>query len=196
MDYKNGRIYKITSDSTDKIYIGSTCQPLYKRMGEHRCSYKRFLNGNKIKSTSYELIKLDDAIITLIEDYPCERKEQLHARERYHIELNKDICINKNIPTRTKKEWYEENKEGIAEKDKQYQDTNKEKIKEQKNEYYQCNKEKIKEQRKEYYYTNTEKIKEYKSKQITCECGKEFLIINKSRHEKSKLHIAFIQSHS
>lgn len=119
MDYKNGKIYKITSDSTDKIYIGSTCQPLYKRIGKHKNNYKNFINGIYHKTTSFELIKLGDAIITLIEDFPCERKEQLLARERYHIELNKSICINKFIPTRTYKEYYQDNNEKIAEYRKQ-----------------------------------------------------------------------------
>ena len=95
MDYKNGRIYKITSDSTDKIYIGSTCQSLSKRMTTHRENQKAFEKGKGTNCSSYELITLGDAIITLIEDYPCERKEQLRMRERYYIELNKDICINK-----------------------------------------------------------------------------------------------------
>jgi hypothetical protein len=182
MDYKNGRIYKITSNSCDKIYIGSTCQPLYKRMGKHRDSYKQFINGKHTgKATSYDLIALGDAIITLIEDYPCERKEQLHARERYHIELNKDICINKVIPTRTIKEYYQDNKKTLLKEHKEYR---------------QANKESIKEQRAEYYQQNIDKIKAIKNEKITCICGIVYSNSNKSRHEQSKKHLGFIQSQS
>jgi hypothetical protein len=166
MDYKNGRIYKITSDSTDKIYIGSTCQALSKRLTTHRNDYKCYVNGKRGKTTSFELIALGDAIITLIEDFPCERKEQLHARERYHIQLNKDICVNKHIPTRTQKEYRKEQ--------------------------YQNIKEKIAEQQKEYRNVNKEKIAEYRKQKITCECGNDYTQSNKARHEQSKKHLAFI----
>jgi hypothetical protein len=129
--YQNGKIYKLVSDSTDKIYIGSTCNPLYKRLGGHKTASK---NPNKC-FTSKELVKFDDCKIILIEDFPCERKEQLTARERYHIEQNKDVCVNKAIPTRTskeilqrKKEWYEQNKDKKVGYDKEYYNQNKDKI--------------------------------------------------------------------
>ena len=170
MDYKNGKIYKITSDSTDKIYIGSTCQPLYKRIGEHRNHYKVFLNGKGTLTTSFELIALGDAIITLIEDYPCERKEQLHARERYYIEVNKDVCVNKFIPGRT--------------------------IKEYNSEYYQANIDKLKEANNKYHQENKDKLKDYAKQRITCICGKSITICKKSRHEKTKKHQAFINHQS
>ena len=36
MDYGNGKIYKIVNTIDNDIYIGSTCQPLSKRMAWHR----------------------------------------------------------------------------------------------------------------------------------------------------------------
>jgi hypothetical protein len=183
MDYKNGKIYKITSDSTDKIYIGSTCQPLYKRFGEHKKRYKYFLNGKCGKTTSFELIALGDVIITLIEDYPCERKEQLHARERYHIESKKDICVNKYIPTRTQKEYqqtyYQENIDKIREQQKNYQETHKDNAKAY---------------AKEYREVNRDSIRNKKHEIIICECGSSHIKQGKSQHQKSKIHLAFIQS--
>jgi hypothetical protein len=181
MDYKNGKIYKITSDSCNKIYIGSTCQPLYKRLGQHKTAYKCFLGGKQQhKTSSFELIKLDDAIITLIEDYPCERKEQLCSRERYYIELNKDICINKQIPTRTRKEckkaYRESNKELIREQSKNYNETNKEIIAEKAKKYRETNKEKFIEYRKKYYETNKAIIAEKAKKNR--ETKKHIEIIN------------------
>ena len=94
MDYKNGKIYKIVSDNANKIYIGSTTQKLCKRIGEHRSNYKHFQEGKTNFVTSLEIIKLGNYCIVLIENFPCDNKEQLHARERYYIELNKNICVN------------------------------------------------------------------------------------------------------
>jgi hypothetical protein len=39
--YHNGKIYKLVNDVDDKVYIGSTCQPLYKRLYEHKNDCKK-----------------------------------------------------------------------------------------------------------------------------------------------------------
>jgi len=183
MDYKNGRIYKITSDSTNKIYIGSTCQSLSKRMTTHRSSYQSFLNGKHRTTTCAELIKLGDAIIILIEDYPCERREQLLARERYWIEFNKDKCINKCIPTRSKKEYRQDNREIIREYGKAYKEANRDKWKEYTKKY-----------NKDYAETNKERLDEYYNAKINCICGCITNMKHKSRHEKTMKHQNFINS--
>ena len=140
--YQNGKIYKIVSDLTDKIYIGSTIQPLYKRHHQHIKDRKT--------CKSIELIKLGETRIELIEDFPCERKEQLNAREGYYIRLNKNICVNRCIAGRNKQEWYEANKDKVLEHQKQYREDNKDKVLEQKKQYYEANKAKIAEQQKQY----------------------------------------------
>jgi hypothetical protein len=52
-------------------------------------------------------------------------KYELQSRERYHIE-NTD-CVNKNIPTRTKKDWNEDNHYHVSIQKREYRMTNKEK---------------------------------------------------------------------
>lgn len=99
--YENGKIYKIVSDQTTRIYIGSTCQKLCRRMANHRIDYKRYRNSHKY--TVFKVLKYDDAKIVLIEDFPCGSKEQLFARERHYIESM--VCTNKKIPGRTHKEY-------------------------------------------------------------------------------------------
>jgi len=182
MDYKNGKIYKIVSDNTDKIYIGSTCSMLSKRLHGHKNSYTQFLKGNKTNTSSSELIKLGNVDIILIENYSCESKEQLHARERYHIEQNKCICVNKLLPIRNSKEYYQDNKEKIAEYKKEYTELNIEKIKERNKEYYQENKEIIAEKQRLYL------------KEIKCVCGSNFVRNGRIRHEKTLKHIKYIES--
>lgn len=97
VDYSKGKIYKITGGDLDP-YIGSTTQPLSKRMVEHRSRAKNNLHT----TASQQLFQFDDCVITLIEDYPCKNKEQLVARERYWISQMK--TINKVKPYRTEEE--------------------------------------------------------------------------------------------
>ena len=125
MDYQNGKIYKLVSFETDKVYVGATTQQLYKRRSEHKSHYKTWLISRGINYiTSYEIIKYGDFDIILLEECPCDNKSQLHARERYYIE--KLDCVNKIIPGRTKKEWIEVNKIKILE----HREANKMKMKE------------------------------------------------------------------
>ena len=48
-----------------------------------------------------------------METVPCETKNELHKRERYHIEKN--VCVNKVVPLRTKHEWRRDNVQGKRE---------------------------------------------------------------------------------
>ena len=130
MDYKNGKIYSIRSHQTDKVYFGSTCSPLAKRLYEHKNKYKLFLNGKYHYNSSFEILKYDDVYIELVEDFPCENKNQLFKREGEIIRGGG--CVNKNIAgrTRTNKEYYDDNKEQISQKKKDYYEQNKEKLNE------------------------------------------------------------------
>eukprot|EP01046_Picozoa_sp_COSAG06_P016157 COSAG06_NODE_1061_length_10874_cov_7.752390_3_plen_158_part_00 len=106
VNYKNGKIYKLKCNITNKVYIGSTAERLLcQRLRYHVKSYNRYiLNMNKSHyTTSYDILENGNYTITLLEKCPCESKDELHARERYHIERNE--CVNKMIPLRTKHEW-------------------------------------------------------------------------------------------
>jgi len=108
-NYKNAKIYKLVSNYTDKIYVGSTTQKLSMRKAEHTRDYQQYLKGIGYKFISFELLELGPVDIILLEEYQCDNREQLHKRERYHIEKNN--CVNKNIPARTLKEYQEANKD-------------------------------------------------------------------------------------
>jgi hypothetical protein len=82
-------------------------------------------------------------------------------------------CVNKCVPTRTKKERYEDNKEEILNKMKIYRDANKEEVNKRIKE--------AKEKNKDYYF---EKLK--------CDCGGEYKRHSKSAHIKTKKHMQFI----
>lgn len=93
--FLKAQIYTIRSYQTDDIYIGSTTQLLCRRFADHKNNYKRYLAGKYNNVTSFKIIKYTDAYIELLEEFPCETKDQLHKREGELIRLHK--CINKNI---------------------------------------------------------------------------------------------------
>jgi len=160
--YQNGKIYCIRSPSTDKIYIGSTIEPyLSNRFGGHKRDFKHFLNGNKNNISSFELIKLGDAYIELLESFPCNSKLELHKREGELIREHRDMCVNKVIAGRSKKEWKIDNKEAVKKHYKTYCESNKEKMNKHSKQYYENNKETMNKHMKEYRINNKEKIQQY-----------------------------------
>jgi hypothetical protein len=83
--------------------------------------------------TSYKILEFGDDYIELLEAYQCNSKIELHKREGELIRQYKDICVNRCIAGRTKKQFYEDNKEKLQKQQKEYREENKEKIKEKHN---------------------------------------------------------------
>jgi len=181
--YSRGKIYRLICDTTGLVYIGSTIEKLSRRLSKHRADYKRFLNKKQHFISSYKILENDNYKIILIVNFPCNSKEELHREERKYIETMD--CINKIIPTRTNKEYKQQNKEHFKEYHKQYREENKEQIKIKKQEYYHENKERLHIKNKEYNENNKDKIKE-NTKEYR-ENNKEQIKIKKKEHyEKNK----------
>ena len=184
VDYQKGKIYTLRSHQTDKVYVGSTCNPLRKRLYQHKDNYKR---GENVSSRG--LAQFDDCYIELYEAHPCQTKAELNRREG---EIIRSIeCVNKQIAGRTIHEWradnhdtlkekrtaynkerkeekkaynkayYEENRDEIKEKVKAYYEQHQEKHQQQMRAYSEQNRDKIKEYNKAYKEQNRDKIKEY-----------------------------------
>jgi len=113
MTYNNGKIYKLTSDKSDKVYVGCTIQSLQTRLKGHKASFKRNQKNNSCSSKL--LFELGEVKIELIELYPCNTKAELEAREQYYIRLYGDNCVNQ-----LKKKTVEEKKKKKAEYLKTY----------------------------------------------------------------------------
>ena len=198
--YANAKVYMIEpicEHEEGDIYIGSTCKKyLSQRFSVHTNAYKGWQKNKKKYVSSYELFEkygFENCKIILLEDYPCDNKNQLLSREAHYQKSMK--CVNKLVAFRSTEEWkeyhqiyhqenkeekkiyYEQNKEQIKEQRKIYYDENKEQISEQRKIYYEENKEQISEQRKIYYEQNKEK----KLEPITCECGS---VITKNHYKK------------
>lgn len=135
VNFQLGKIYKIVCNETGLIYIGSTCEPtLAKRLTKHKANYKRWLDGKKQNyTTSFKIFEKNNCDIVLIKDFPCERKEQLHAEERIYIETIN--CVNKNIPLRTKAEYRQDNEVDIKAYKKKYRKENADAIREYNKKY-------------------------------------------------------------
>ena len=192
-DYSKGKIYKIVNDVDEEVYVGSTVQPLCARLAEHKRKSKQ--EDSRKCYNHWNGIGWDTVKIILVEDFPCERKEQLEARERYWIE--QIGTLNKNIPTRCKNEYREANKDVIIEKKKQYYVANKDYLKEKNKKYREehndkdknseyfkkyneANKDTIKERKKQYREVNKDEIKEKKKQYY--EANKD--AINAKQREK------------
>ena len=166
-NYNNAKIYKIWSPShPEDIYIGSTTQSLAKRIGEHRGKYKQYKNGKTNYTTSFKILEYGDARIELIEHFECKCKEELTAREGHYIRTMD--CVNKFIPGRTHKEYYQDNKDKRLQQKKQYRQKNKDKIR--------------------------QRDKQHKSEKVTCDCGVSLNRSSLTRHKKGNRHLKALKA--
>jgi group I intron endonuclease len=148
VNYANSKIYRIVNDVDDFEYVGSTTQPLSKRLVGHKQDAKKHPESRVYKHLNN--IGWENVNIILIEEYSCENREQLERRERYFIE-ERTFILNFIIPTRTNKEWREDNAEIITEKKKIYYKDNAEIITEKKKIYRANNIETIKQRKHDDY---------------------------------------------
>jgi hypothetical protein len=203
-NYQNGKIYKIEALNGEEgdVYIGSTCkQYLSQRMQKHRSGYKSWKDGNLKYVTSFSIFDkygVDNCVIILMENCPCNTIDELHSREAFHIKSMK--CVNIIIPLRTQKEYQEDNKENIKKNKERYIQDNRDYLNKWKRQYYkdnkdqkvkqylEDNKEKISKNAKQNYDENREKILEKMKKKIVCDCEKVINFSHQARHLRSKLH--------
>ena len=201
--YQNGKIYKLVCDNTPIVYYGSTISSLEHRLNEHRRSNC---------CSSLELFQLGNVSIELVEEYPCNSRKELQARERIYIEFmlknfNHKIICNKYIPGRTRAEWridnrdsikdyYKANRDVINKKQKEYYKANRDTLKERSREYHKANREKKNEHSKVYHKENRETINKKQREKFDCECGGRYTRSGKARHMKTKKHLAYVSANS
>jgi hypothetical protein len=177
-------IYKITSPSTDMIYIGATTRTLHLRFLQHK------RDGNKTRSN--EIIAFGDAVIELIEEVELDIMNQ---QERFYIESMREKCINRKITLRTQKEWRDANKDHTKDYHHTLYVENKEEINARNKLFYQQNREKSLETQRLRDAKNSDINKEkgrlrYANMEIiTCECGSLYKKKHHNKHLKTKKHL-------
>ena len=131
-------------------------------------------------------MKYDSAEIVLVENYACNSKEELNARERHWIDTNQ--CVNKNRPGALLAK-------GVKQYHIDYHKDNAEKILNYQAEYRKNNADAIKAKRpkyaakaKEYYVANKANILAHANQKLPCECGGEYSRAGKTQHYKTSKH--------
>ena len=152
-DCQNSQIYKLVSNKTTDIYIGSCLMRLSTRLSNHK---------SKRNPCVSKILFNDNAIVTivLIESYPCKTKTELKARELHHITTNKCININKpfvcDIPFGDGKEWRKEytkmycetNSQHLCAYQKTYNDMHRDQVNARQREYTDTHQDQINTQRR------------------------------------------------
>jgi len=116
--YNSSKIYILKSDNVDKVYVGSTCSNLKKRLTRHKSHYKTFLDGRFHYLSSFEICKYDDVVIELVCDVNCESMKELRKIENdYIIKLD---CVNKKNENFNRKKYNTEYSNKYYHKNKKY----------------------------------------------------------------------------
>jgi len=133
--------------------------------GSTTLNWKRRLNGhrNTQNCVSKQIIERDNYEFVILEEVD---EDQLLVREKYYITTFP--CINYKSPFTTREEKLQYDKQ-----------------------YYQDHKEEQLQHKKQYYQDHKEEVKQRNSKPFECECGSVIQWGDKSRHFKSKKHLAF-----
>ena len=170
IDYQKSIIYKICCKdlSITDCYVGSTTN-----LSRRKPAHKTVCNNERNKDYNmnvYQFIRShggwENWDIIVVEGFPCESKNELHTRERFHMELL-NSTLNSNIPCRTQK-WFEDNSEYIRAQHKQWYENNLEHMRARCKQYYEENAEHIKAQK-----DNEEKRKARDAEKIPCpRCNK------------------------
>jgi hypothetical protein len=141
LNYQNSVVYKICCKDPEitDIYVGSTTN--FKR---RMTSHKSVCKNEKNKHYNYPVYRFirdtggfDNWSVVKIRDVVCKDKYDLAAEERKEFELL-GATLNSLYPVRSKKEYYEENKDEIKEKTKKYYEKKKVEILEKNKEKIQC----------------------------------------------------------
>ena len=199
-NYQNGKIYCIRNWVDDDIYVGSTCQPLSKRMAWHRQATRKEAKKHFKLYSKMNDKGIDNFYIELYEKYPCDSKEELFRKEGEIIRQLKPK-LNDKIQGRTLQEWLKDTEDYRREDRKQRYDKNRDVILEKKKVYYEERRDEIYEknkqrfeQNKDKYYENMKKKRQdTKDNKFHCECGSIVCQMDKHHHFKTKKHQAFIE---
>ena len=100
-------------------------------MTKHRVHYKLFGEGKFARLRVFDIFDahgVENCKIELVEEFPCENKEQLNKREGFYIQSNE--CVNRNIAGRTLAEWMEDTRDHRNEVARRWKAANPEKVKE------------------------------------------------------------------
>jgi len=201
-----GIIYLLT-DKNKKCYVGQT-KNINNRIPTHIMNIK-----NKSGCSSH-LLDIDFICETLEDNITdC----NLTLREQYWYDLYREKCgnllVNVCRPLNKPKDYYQQHKDEIIERNKEYYQQNAEERRKYQNHYRQQHIDEVKEINKAYRQQHTEEIREinkayrqqhideikekrkkYTQQKYNCECGTIISLDSKKRHFKSQKHINYLST--
>ena len=92
MDDSNGKVYKIVSENSNAVYIGSTIFEIEDRLRKHMLDYEFYEKYKYHYCSSYEVLKSGKCSVLLLEDNIG--KNELLVKESKYINDNLDRCVN------------------------------------------------------------------------------------------------------
>jgi len=146
VSYENVCFYRIVCNDLDitDCYVGHTTN-FAKRKYQHKTTCNNSNDAN-YNFPIYQFIRdnggWDNWDMILIEHCKCESSLDAKKKEREYMEQLK-ATFNRNIPSRTEKEYREDTKEKKSERMKKYREDNRDKIRESAKNYYEQNKEQV-----------------------------------------------------
>ena len=113
--YNSSSIYTLRSYKTNKYYIGATTQALSQVKADYTRLYNIYLNGGSSVSftstTAFEMFKMGDAYIELLESVNCNNIQELNKRKGELMRqdiinvINKEKNFKPKIDRLTDDEW-------------------------------------------------------------------------------------------
>ena len=103
-NYQESKIYKIFNTVNDDIYIRCTTLKLCERMRDHRRRHRSQAYSHLCLYKAFADYGIDIFYIELIEQGPCNGKDETHTKEGEWIRQLKP-SLNKALPGRTKQEY-------------------------------------------------------------------------------------------
>ena len=97
----NGNIYKLVSNDSNLIYIGSCVCSLKARLCKHKTDYKRYIEGKEtqyrtandiIKDNNYNIILIKNINFIYNDDIKYKNLRLLEGAEQLKYYNNKTIC--------------------------------------------------------------------------------------------------------
>jgi hypothetical protein len=199
INYENTLIYKIVCNDLNvtDTYCGHTTN-----FNERKNSHKSVCNSENSPSYNLKVYKtirenggFENWSMIQIEEFPCKNRREAGAREHFQYEIL-NSRMNSQVPNRSRKQHYEDNREALLLYNKQYKETNQEAISLYQKQHYEENREALLLYNKQYKETNQEAIslyqKQYEKQNYLCDCGRNIRHREKSRHLKSKIHLKFM----
>lgn len=187
IDYSKTVIYKIQHiDNEELLYVGHSTN-----FAERKKKHNNSVNTSQFKV--YKMIRenggWDNFSCVIVHNFPCSSFEEARTEEdRVMREMKSNMNTYRAFTSP------EEKKEQQKECYKNYYNENKKELSQKHKQYYNEHKDEITQYRKEYNNNHKDEIAIQKKEKFKCSCGGKYRRDGKSQHEKTKKHIAFMDS--